>query len=207
MPAPDRRTRLTPDERRRQLITLGVNALADRPLEAITIEFLAAEAGVSRGLLFYYFGSKTGLHHELVSTARDSLMHATEPRDELEPVARLHDTLERFVQFAREHRLTFYSLVRGAAAGDETVREIVEEVRRAQAERLIAVFQDLGVDVTQLVRVALRSWVALAEQALVDGAMNAELREGELVGFLERSARSVVELAVATPHGSDRPEA
>jgi len=27
------------------------------------------------------------------------------------------------------------------------------------------------------------------------------------VGFLERSVRSVVELAVATPYGSDRPEA
>ncbi|HEY0249670.1 MAG TPA: TetR/AcrR family transcriptional regulator [Gryllotalpicola sp.] len=196
MSAPDRRTRLTPEARRRQLITLGVNALADRPLDAITIEVLAAEAGVSRGLVFYYFGSKTGLHHEIVKTARDSLMHATEPRPELPPLERLHDTIERFVSFACEHRLTFYSLVRGAASGDETVREIVDEVRSAQAARLLSVFGDLGVAVDARLHLALRAWVALAEQALVDGAMNAEMRPDELVRFLEKSAQAVVELTV-----------
>jgi AcrR family transcriptional regulator len=195
MPSPERRTRLTPEERRRQLIAIGVNALATQPLEAITIEFLAAEAGVSRGLVFYYFNSKTGLHHEIVRTARDSLMHATEPRPELPAAERLNDTLERFVVFARDHRLTFFSLVRGAASGDETVREIVDEVRSAQADRLIAMFGELGIAPSARVRVALRSWVALAEQALIDGAVNAELEPGELVDFLERSARAVVDLA------------
>jgi AcrR family transcriptional regulator len=47
-----RRTRLSPEERRAQLVALGVNALADRPLQELTIEDLAAQAGVSRGLLF-----------------------------------------------------------------------------------------------------------------------------------------------------------
>lgn len=195
MPSSERRTRLTPEERRRQLIAIGVNALAARPLEAITIEFLAGEAGVSRGLVFYYFNSKTGLHHEIVRTARDSLMHATEPKPELAAAERLRDTLERFVIFARDHRLTFFSLVRGAASGDETVREIVDEVRAAQTDRLIAMFGELGVEPSVRVRVALRSWVALAEQALIDGAVNAELEPEELVDYLERSARAVVELA------------
>lgn len=198
MPSPERRTRMTPEERRRQLIAIGVNALASRPLEAITIEFLAGEAGVSRGLVFYYFNSKTGLHHEIVRTARDSLMHATEPRPELAAQDRLHDTLDRFVTFARDHRLTFFSLVRGAASGDETVREIVDEVRSAQADRLITMFGELGVAPSARVHVALRSWVALAEQALIDGAVNSELEPGELVDYLERSARAVVELA-STP--------
>lgn len=196
MPQPERRTRLSPEERRRQLIAIGVNALVDRPLESITIEFLAAEAGVSRGLVFYYFSSKTGLHHEIVRTARDSLMRATEPRPELPPAERLHDTLDRFVVFAREHRLTFYSLVRGAASGDANVREIVDEVRQAQADRLLAMFGELGIEPSPRVRIALRSWVALAEQALIDGAVNAEISPAELVAFLERSCRSIVELSV-----------
>lgn len=199
MPAPDRRTRLSPDERRKQLIAIGVNALADRPLEDITIELLAAEAGVSRGLVFYYFGSRTGLHHEIVGTARDSLMRATEPHPELPPLERLRDTLTRFVQFASEHRSTFYSLVRGAASGDEDVRKIVDEVRSAQAERLGTMFADLGVTVTPRLHVALRAWVALAEQALIDGAVHAELHRDELVGFLEQSCRAVVELVAVVP--------
>jgi AcrR family transcriptional regulator len=192
---------MTPEERRKQLIALGVNALADQPLEAITIEYLAGAAGVSRGLVFYYFSSKTGLHHELVRTARDSLMRATEPRPELPPAARLHDTLERFVTFARDHRQTFYSLVRGTASGDETVRQIVDEVRSAQAERLTVMFQELGVEPSQRLHVALRSWVSLAEQALVDGAMNHELGHEELVAFLEGSCLAVVQLAAPPAQG------
>ncbi|AYG02651.1 TetR/AcrR family transcriptional regulator [Gryllotalpicola protaetiae] len=195
MAGAERRTRMTPEERRKQLIALGVNALADRPLEEITIEFLASEAGVSRGLVFYYFNSKTGLHHELIQTARDSLMRATEPKPELPASQRLHDTLERFVGFARDHRQTFYSLVRGTASGDEDVRTIVEEVRSAQAERLSIMFHELGAEQTPRLQVALRAWVALAEQALVDGAVNHELTHDELVAFLERSCLAVVELA------------
>jgi AcrR family transcriptional regulator len=197
MQGAERRTRLSPEERRKQLIALGVNALADRPLDEITIEFLAAEAGVSRGLVFYYFNSKTGLHHELVQTARDSLMRATEPKPELPPSARLHDTLDRFVTFARDHRQTFFSLVRGTASGDEDVREIVEQVRTAQADRLSIMFQELGVAQSTRLDIALRAWVALAEQALVDGAMNHALEHAELVAFLEGSCLAVVDLAQA----------
>ncbi|MCL2516290.1 MAG: TetR/AcrR family transcriptional regulator, partial [Microbacteriaceae bacterium] len=190
----DRRTRLSPEERRRQLIALGVQALADRPLEQITIESLATEAGVSRGLVFYYFSSKTGLHHEIVAAARDSLMRATEPKPELAPELRLRDTLDRFVTYAREHRSTFYSLVRGAASGDADVREIVDEVRTAQAERLAAMFDDLGIHATPRLTVALRAWVSLAEQALVDGAMHDGVSRIELLEFLEGSCLAVVRL-------------
>jgi AcrR family transcriptional regulator len=191
----DRRTRLSPEERRKQLIAFGVQALADRPLEEITIESLAADAGVSRGLVFYYFSSKTGLHHDIVAAARDSLMRATEPRPELAPEERLHDTLDRFVTYAREHRSTFYSLVRGAASGDADVREIVEQVRGAQAERLAVMFDELGIRQSPRLTVALRAWVALAEQALVDGAMHDGIDRDELLAFLEGSCLAVVRLS------------
>jgi len=194
MPAPDRRTRLSPDERRRQLVAIGVGMLADRPLEAISIEALAEEAGVSRGSVFRYFGSKPGLHHELVSTARDALMHATEPRRELAPHERLLDTISRFVTFSVEHRATFYSLVRGAAAADATVRAIVDEVRDAQTERLLEVFGDLGVEATPRLRLGLRAWVSLAEQALVDEAATTVFSHSELAAFLVGSAEAVAGL-------------
>jgi AcrR family transcriptional regulator len=188
---PDRRTRLSPEERRAQLVALGVAALADRPLEALTVEYLSAKAGVSRGLLFYYFGSKQGLHREVVRTARDSMLHATEPLRDLAPIDQLRDTLTRIVQFVRDHRGTFYSLVRGAASGDVEVREVVEQARASQAERVIAVFHELGVPDSELLRIALRSWVAFAEQTLVDAALNTEMPSEEIVSFLERSVTAV----------------
>ena len=195
--AVERRTRLTPEDRSAQLIALGVASLVDRPLHALSIEWLSAEAGVSRALLFHYFGSKQGLHREVVRVARDSMLRATEPAPELEPLERLHDTLTRIVQFVREHRGTFYSLVRGVASTDLEVREVVEQARVEQADRVIAVFLQLGMADTRLLRVALRSWVAFAEEALVENAAvdaaDDELAPEELVAFLELSAVAIAQ--------------
>ncbi|MHA7985992.1 TetR/AcrR family transcriptional regulator [Rathayibacter sp. CAU 1779] len=201
MPA-ERRTRMTPDERRAQLIALGVAALADRPLGQLNVEDLAAQAGVSRGLLFYYFDSKQGFHREVVRAARDGMLNATEPQLDLPPLERLHATLEKIVMFVRDHRSTFVSLVHGVASGDDAVRAVVEEAERIQTERVIAVFDELGVPSSPLLRVALRAWVSFAERALVDGELEpgeaGDAAAAEFLSFLERSALAVVE-SVAGP--------
>lgn len=196
----DRRTRLTPDERRAQLVALGVAFLVDHPLDALTIEYLSAQAGVSRALLFHYFASKKGLHREVVRTARDSMLHATEPSPDLAPLDRLRDTLTRIVRFVRDHRGTFFSLVRGVASGDTEVREVVEEARAVQAERVVAVFRELGAADSVLLRIALRSWVAFAEEVLVESALNTDMPSSEIVSFLERSVAAVA--ASVTPDPS-----
>lgn len=187
-----RRTRLTPDERRAQLVALGVAALADRSLEAVSIEGISKQAGVSKGLFFYHFGSKQGFHREIVRAARDSMLHATEPSPDVPPGERLRSTLARTVRFAREHESTFYSLVRGTASGDAEVREVIEQARAAQAERVFVLFSELGMPDSNLLRVALRSWVAFAEQTLVDGALNTEMPDDELVAFLSNTLVAIV---------------
>jgi len=186
------RSRLTSDERRAQLIALGVAALADRPLEALTTEYVAREAGVSRGLFAYYFGSRDGFHREVVRTAGDALLHATEPNDGLGPVDRLRDTLTRIVEFVEEHEGTFFSLVRGAASGDAEVREIVEGVRVVESERVMAVVAELGCPDSTLLRTSLRSWVAFAEQMLIDGVITHRMQKLPLVDFLVQSLFSIV---------------
>jgi len=191
----ERRKRLTPDERRAPLLALGVAFLAERPLDDLTIEELSTRAGVSRGLVFHYFGSKQGLHQAVVTTAGASMLAASAPKPELPPIERLDDTLARIVAFVREYRGTFFSLVRGVASGDPVVRTIVDGTRDVHTERIINVFLALGVDDTPLLRVALRSWIAFAEEVLIELALETDADAAEIVSFLERSARGVVEAA------------
>lgn len=192
MSAP-RRRRLTPDERRAQLVALGVNFLADRPIDELTMETLSEQAGVSRALVFHYFGSRQGLHRDVVATARDSLLRASEPRPELPPDERMRDTLTRIVEFVRDHRGTFYSLVRGVASGDAAVRAVLDESRAANAQRLLDVYLELGVPDSSLLRVALRSWVGFAEEALVELVVEGGAPVADIVAFLEKSAAGVVQ--------------
>ena len=76
---PDKRTRLRPDARRAQLIALGVDMLATRTLDELSVEDIATEAGISRGLLFHYFASKQEFHLEVARAAAQELIARTEP--------------------------------------------------------------------------------------------------------------------------------
>ena len=58
--------RLTPEQRRTQLLDLGVSLLATRSLDELTIDVLADEAGISRGLLYHYFGNKHDFREAVV---------------------------------------------------------------------------------------------------------------------------------------------
>jgi AcrR family transcriptional regulator len=192
---------MTPDERRAQLVALGVNFLADRSLDELSVEWVADHAEVSRALVFHYFGTRQGLHREVMRTAGDSLLRAGEPRPELPPAERLRDTLTRIVVFVREHRGTFYSLVRGVASGDTAVRVVTDESRAENARRLLEVFLELGVPDSDLLRVALRSWVGFAEEVLVELAVDAGRPVEEIVAFLERTVHGVVSAVGARDAG------
>ncbi|WP_150956758.1 TetR/AcrR family transcriptional regulator [Microbacterium testaceum] len=202
----DRRTRLTPDQRRAQLVASGVAFLAERPLDDLTMEVLSERVGVSRGLLFHYFGSRQGLHRDVVGTAAAALLEASTPREDLAASERLDDTLARIVAFVREHRGTFFSLVRGVASGDPEVRREVDRARDVTAGWVTEGFLELGVGDSPLLRVALRSWVNFTEEVLVELALGTDRPAAEIVAFLSRSAFGVVASVTGDAVASTRPE-
>ena len=187
-----RRARLTPEERRAQLIATGVNFLAEHSLDELTMDVLAQRAGVSRPLLFHYFDTRQGMHLAVVTMARDSLLLASEPRDDLEPRARIRDTLLRITEFVRQHQSTFHSLVRGIASGDPAVRRVVDESRDLNAERLLDAFTELGAADTPALRVALRSWVSFTEETLISLVIDRDVDPEVVVRFLEATLDGVV---------------
>ena len=196
-PTAARRARLSPDERRAQLVALGVAALAEHPLQEIDLAKLARQAGVSRGLLFHYFESKQGFQREIVRTARDSMLRATEPRSELAPFDRLHDTLLRTVGFVQDHGGTFFSLVRGTASGDPEIRQVVEQARRAQAARVVALLDERGVVASPELSIAIRAWIAFVEQLLVDAVHGGDQPAERVVALAEGALEGIMRFADA----------
>ena len=85
----EHRTRLSPAQRREQLLDLGVRLLAARSLDELSIDLLAEEAGISRGLLYHYFGNKVAFHEAVVRHAADDLIAQTAPPPGGEPLERL----------------------------------------------------------------------------------------------------------------------
>ena len=162
-----KRVRLPPDARRAQLIQLGVQMLATRRLDDLSVEALADEAGISRGLLFHYFRSKQEFHLEVVRACARELLERTEPDPELSPVDQLRTSLGAYIDYVTENRDVYVSLVRGAASGDAAVREVADETRTEQANRVLKHLDALGLPGAERTELAVRGWVAFCEEVVV----------------------------------------
>ena len=167
------RVRMTPDHRREQLLELGVRLLSTRPLEELSIETLAEEAGISRGLLYHYFGNKQDFHTAVVQRAADDLFARTAPTGEGTPLEQLAGSLARYVDYVTENYQGYVSLIRGAGGGHEGLRRIYEESRSALTERLFDApvaeeAAQFGLTDTPAVRLLVRGWSSFVEEVVVD---------------------------------------
>ena len=162
------RTRLTPDERRSQLLDLGVRLLATRSLDELSIDLLAEEAGISRGLLYHYFGNKHAFHEAVVRRAADDLIEQTAPPVEGEPLERMLTSLAAYLDYVVANHEGYLSLVKAAAGGNETLREIYEEARSALNGRIFR--DDVQGEIipdTPANRLLVRGWSAMVEEVVL----------------------------------------
>jgi AcrR family transcriptional regulator len=167
------RVRMHPDLRREQLLDLGVRLFSSRSLDELSIDTLAEEAGISRGLLYHYFGNKQDFHRAVVRRAADDLIRVTAPVGSGEPLERLARSLEAYVDYVVANYEGYTSLVRGALGGNEDLREIYEEARAALTDRIFDIAGEEGLveqftaHDTPAVRLMVRGWSAMSEDVVL----------------------------------------
>ena len=122
--------RWTSDDRRKQLIRIGLMMLRDKPIHELSIDAVAGQAGISRGLLFHYFVA-------VISAAGRRLLRVTKPDEKLPPDQQLREMLTQFVAFITRRRTAYISFVRGAAGGDDFAVEVYDETRAGLTKRIL----------------------------------------------------------------------
>lgn len=186
------RVRMAPERRREQLVDLGVRLLATRSLEELSIEVLADEAGISRGLLYHYFGGKQEFHLAVCRRAAERLYEVTAPEGDASPLVQLARSLERYVDYVAANYHGYVSLVRGAAGGHEELRAIYESARASLTDRLFEAPPDeataLGLVDTPQVRLVVRGWSAFVEEVVVEWVRDPrDVTRGQLLATLGAS--------------------
>ena len=166
------RTRLSPDERRSQLLDLGVRLLATRSLDELSIDALAEVAGISRGLLYHYFSNRRDFHLAVLRRMADKVVTVTAPDPELPPLEQLVGSLAAFVDFVSDNHDSFASLVRAAAAGDAEYQRIYEDARAALTDRIFdqlgpESLAELGLVDTPALRLMVRGWSVMVEETVL----------------------------------------
>jgi AcrR family transcriptional regulator len=161
------RTRLTSEERRSQLLDLGVRLFAHRSLSEISIDLLAENAGISRGLLYHYFGSLAGFQEAVVRRAADDLIARTAPPSEGDAFERLMVSMEAYVGYVDQTYEGYLSLVTGASSGNVTLRAIYDGSRAALTDRLFAEDVDELLPDTPAARLLVSGWAAMVEDMVL----------------------------------------
>src|SRR5258705_6904135 len=132
-----RRSRLTIDERREQLVRLGTEIFAERPFDEVSIDDIAAAAQISKGLLYHYFPSKRDFYVEVVRFSAMEMEALTEPDPSLEPRARRSASLDRYLDYVESHAQGYATLMRAGIGSDPQVAAVVEEVPARIVDRIL----------------------------------------------------------------------
>jgi AcrR family transcriptional regulator len=143
-PERPRRVRLGHDERRSLILATARRQFTARPYTAVSMQDLADDAGVARGLLHHYFRSKRDLFLEVV---RDLVRIPTVPLPDIDGLAPT-EVWERSVDAWLDHieanrELWLASIGAGATGRDAEVEAIIDDGREGVARRALAA---VGID-------------------------------------------------------------
>jgi AcrR family transcriptional regulator len=178
------RTRLAVDVRREQLLSSGMELFAERAYEDVSIDEIAAACGVSRGLLYHYFGGKRDFYVACIRHASDRLQEA-EPDPDLPALEQLRQGLRRYFERVAE-RPGAHAALRQVAAGDPEIAAIIEERRQAFVQRVLAGIPGAGGE-SPLMGITAKSWIGSVEVATLEWIERRDIELDELVEILARS--------------------
>jgi len=162
------RTRLDVEERRKQLVALGIELFAERTYDDVSIDELAQAAGISKGLLYHYFPTKRDFYVATVKQAAQELLDRTATPEGMNPLDRVRAGLDAYLDYVVKHGKPYASLLRGGVGSDAEVADIVDETRAAFCARLL---EGAPFDVTSggsLLRIVLRGWIGFVEAATIE---------------------------------------
>ena len=139
------RVRMPRAQREEQILAVAEQVFAERGYQATTMEDIADRVGVTKPLIYEYFGSKEGLLSACITRARTQLREATEASWEaVGPDAALEDVfragVRAFFTFIDEHATAFVLIQQEGAVASQA-SPLIESIREQQSAATVATFR------------------------------------------------------------------
>jgi AcrR family transcriptional regulator len=186
-------SRLEPARRRDQILDAAAALFAERAYDEVSIEDIASEAGVTRGLVHHYFGGRNEVYIALLERL------GAQREDELRPPAgrsaraRVADTVSRWLDWTEANRTIWLATIaRGEDIADPDVRHVVADLVRRAVALLTTYHADIAEDSPRL-RYALECWTGLnrtATRRWLHGEATREATHELLASTLEHVLRT-----------------
>ncbi|OBG23362.1 TetR family transcriptional regulator [Mycolicibacterium celeriflavum] len=178
------RRRLSPADRRKELLTLGAEVFGQRPYDEVRVDEIAERAGVSRALMYHYFPDKRAFFAAVVRAEGERLFEATNtpPRPGQSLFDQLREGVLAYLRYDEEYPHGAWAAYVGMGRSDPVLRGIEDIDTDRQADRILArihaaVGHELDSKVDRDLRITVYGWLAftfeMCRQRLIDPSIDA----------------------------------
>lgn len=166
-----------------------------RSYDEVSIDAIAEEAGVSKGLLYHYFGSKRAFYLATVTHAATQLVTSLAAiGGALTGPARARAGLRAYLDFVEEHGHAYSAMVSGGVGADPEVAALLETTRSAIIQRILS---DVGLSESRpTFELAMRHYIGGVEATALDWHARRHIDRERVLEFLVEQIRSTLEVAV-----------
>jgi AcrR family transcriptional regulator len=220
------RRRLSPEDRRAELLALGAEVFGKRPYDEVRIDEIAERAGVSRALMYHYFPDKRAFFAAVVKDEADRLYETT--NKDLEGGLTMFEEIRvgvlGYMAYHEQNPEAAWAAYVGLGRSDPVLLGVGDEAKNRQMEHImIRVGQvvsgipgssALEPGVERDLRVILQGWLAftfeICRQRIIDPTTDAERLADAcahtLLDSIARVPEIPYELAGAMANARDLPQ-
>jgi AcrR family transcriptional regulator len=176
---------LSRDERIRAILEASQRVFSSRPYDAISIDDIAAEASMSKGLLYHYFTDKRDLY---LDTLRSVFAVTSQiPKD----CPDLRSCLDDFLTYFERQPALVKMIFRGGIGSDVEVQAILDDYHQRQFEIF---FESIPGSATNLyMKLALRGWISFFLELCLQWIEHPEdVSRDQVLRLLEKSLQFMI---------------
>ncbi|MGX1632803.1 TetR/AcrR family transcriptional regulator [Streptomyces albidoflavus] len=188
------RRRMEPDVRRAEILNIARKLFGAQSYGTVSISDIAAEAGVARGLVSHYFGSKRQLYLEVV---RQMMVVPASVSERLPPTTaeeRLSICVDRWLEVVERNRDMWLSAIGLEALGhDPEIDQIMLEADEIATDRVLeaAMMADV-VEGREKLRAMIRAHSSMLKAASREWLVRETLSRSDLHVILTRTVMHLV---------------
>lgn len=172
-------TRLSPDERRAQIMEVAERLFATRANADFSVAEVARGAGVTPGLVYHYFVSKERLIAAVCELRANELLQATLSDRKLGPLEQIEHGVKGYLNFVEQHHRVYLNLFRSTTATQPEIVVILERTRLAIIDHFAGILEENLRNVPQF-RLALRGYIGFTESIILDWLANRDVTRADI---------------------------
>jgi AcrR family transcriptional regulator len=171
--------RLQPQQRREQLLDTAAAMFAGKPYDDVMVQGIAANAGVSRALIYNYFPSGRDLYVAIFQRASNGFLARVSRHQQLPLADQLATPLDAHIQSLVDHPFEAATINRITSSDDPAMQAIVAEelnvVGHRRVDQLVAHGCPRGAG-----EILVEGWLAFVRAARVKWIDSQNISRGDL---------------------------